>query len=280
MHEAEHPQQARPHSAPDNLHYALLFASERQRSAARAFDAFCREINLVARSVREPHVASAKLAWWQTEVDNAYAGHPSHPVMRTLLPHLHAHQIEERLLLAIIEGADVAASHDCYATWPDLERYCHLSGSTIAEAQARIFGQTARQSADYARKLGLALRLTDLIQGTGRDAREGRIHMPVDEMQRFGVDMEEILDGVWSDRFAALMAFQAERAHRFFAEAFELLPEADRGTQKPGLTLASIQLRLLRALAAARFAVLDRQIDLLPLRKFWLAWKMQALGRL
>ena len=76
------------------------------------------------------------------------------------------------------------------------------------------------------------------------------------------------------------MRFQAERAHRLYDEALALLPAADRRTQKPGLMMASIYRTLLREIEADDFRVLHQRISLPPLRKLWLAWKMQALGRM
>ena len=83
-----------------------------------------------------------------------------------------------------------------------------------------------------------------------------------------------------SERFQALMAFQAQRAHALYDEAFALLPQADHRSQKPGLMMASIYRSLLREIEAQRFPVLERRVRLTPLHKLWLAWKVQALGRL
>ena len=58
-----------------------------------------------------------------------------------------------------------------------------------------------------------------------------------------------------------------------------LLPDADRRAQKPGLMMASIYRTLLDEVQAENFQVLHQRISLTPLRKLWLAWKMQALGR-
>ena len=76
------------------------------------------------------------------------------------------------------------------------------------------------------------------------------------------------------------MRFQAERAHRLYDEALALLPAADRRAQKPGLMMASIYRTLLREIEDENFQVLHQRISLTPLRKFWLAWKVQALGRM
>jgi phytoene synthase len=75
------------------------------------------------------------------------------------------------------------------------------------------------------------------------------------------------------------MKAQAERAHALYDQAFALLPAADRRSQKPGLMMASIYRTLLREIERTDFQVLHQRISLTPLRKFWLAWKVQALGR-
>jgi phytoene synthase len=102
----------------------------------------------------------------------------------------------------------------------------------------------------------------------------------VSELQQFDVKASEILERRYSDRFVALMTFQAERARRYYAEALALLPEEDRRAQKPGLMMASIYRTLLTEIERDGFQVLNQRVSLTPLRKFWLAWKVQALGRL
>jgi phytoene synthase len=76
------------------------------------------------------------------------------------------------------------------------------------------------------------------------------------------------------------MQFQCERALRTYDEALALLPAADRRSQKPGLMMASIYRTLLQEVAAEPMLVLTQRVKLTPLRKLWLAWKVQALGRL
>ncbi|MEO7938432.1 MAG: squalene/phytoene synthase family protein, partial [Burkholderiaceae bacterium] len=93
------------------------------------------------------------------------------------------------------------------------------------------------------------------------------------------VKAHEILKRQYSERFTALMKFQTDRALTLYDEALALLPEADRRTQKPGLMMASIYRSLLREIERDNFAVLHQRVSLTPLRKLWLAWRVQALGR-
>ena len=262
-----------------SFYYAFLFLPAPRRAAITAFYAFCREVDDVVDEVHDPSVAAAKLAWWQGEVAQAFAGQPSHPVMQALMPHASAYGIEQRHLLAIIEGCRMDLEQTRYLDFAGLARYCHLVAGVVGEVAARIFGQTQDATTAYAHKLGLAFQLTNIIRDVGEDAMRGRIYLPVNELQQFDVKAHEITKRQYSERFTALMRFQAERAHRCYDEALALLPAADRRAQKPGLMMASIYRTLLREIERDNFQVLNQRTSLTPLRKFWLAWKMQALGR-
>lgn len=263
-----------------SFYYAFLFLPPARRSAITAFYAFCREVDDVVDEVSDATVAAQKLAWWRGEVTRAFAGQPDHPVTRALVPHAPVYGIEAAHLLAVIEGCEMDLAQNRYLDFAGLRRYCHLVAGIVGEVSARIFGQTDARTTAYAHKLGLALQLTNIIRDIGEDAARGRIYLPVDELQRFDVKARDLLDRQYSDRFLALMQFQAARAHALYDEALALLPAADRRAQKPGLMMASIYRTLLREIEDSQFQVLHQRISLTPLRKFWLAWKMQALGRM
>ena len=263
-----------------SFYYAFLFLPKPRRAAITAFYAFCREVDDVVDDMVDPSVAATKLGWWQTEVANAFAGRPSHPVMQALMPLVADYAIEQRHLLAVIEGCQMDLAQTRYLDYPGLERYCHLVAGVVGEVAANIFGQTQTQTTAYAHKLGQALQLTNILRDVGEDALRGRIYLPVNELQRFDVKAHEILKRTYSDRFTALMKFQAQRAQGLYDEALALLPDADRRAQKPGLMMASIYRALLTEIERDNFSVLHQRVSLTPLRKFWLAWKVQALGRL
>ena len=267
-----------------SFYYAFLFLPKPRRAAITAFYAFCREVDDVVDAMVDPSVARTKLAWWQAEVVRAFEGSPSHPVMHALMPLAADYGIESGHLLAVIEGCQMDLEQTRYLDFPNLQRYCHLVAGVVGEVAAGIFGRTQHETTAYAHRLGLAFQLTNIIRDVGEDALRGRIYLPVNELQQFDVRAHEILkrrdDPEFMVRFARLMQFQAERAHRCYDEALALLPAADRRSQKPGLMMASIYRTLLREIERDNFQVLRQRVRLTPLRKFWLAWRVQALGRI
>ncbi len=228
-------------------------------------------------------MAAAKLAWWRREVDEAYAGRPTHPVTRALMPLAGSFGIEAAHLTAVIDGCQIDLEQTRFLDFAGLQRYCHLVAGIVGEVAANIFGRTQADTLRYAHRLGLAMQLTNIIRDVGDDARRGRIYLPVAELQQFDVKAQEILkrDSPWgySDRFERLMRFQAERAHRLYDEAMALLPEADRAAQKPGLMMANICRTLLREIEAQGFQVLHQRTSLTPLKKLWIAARTHVRGR-
>lgn len=263
-----------------SFYYAFLFLPADRRAAITAFYAFCREVDDVVDEVHEPAVAAQKLAWWKQEIAQAFAGKPTHPVMQALMLHAPAFHIEERHLQAVVDGCQMDLDQTRYLDYPGLQRYCHLVAGVVGEVAAHIFGQTNEATTAYAHKMGQAFQLTNIIRDVGEDAMRGRIYLPISDLQQFDVKAHEITKREYSDRFTALMRFQAQRAHQLYEEALALLPTEDRRAQKPGLMMASIYRTLLREIESENFQVLHQRISLTPLRKLWLAWKMQALGRM
>lgn len=266
-----------------SFYYAFLFLPPPKRAAITAFYAFCRAVDDVVDEVSEVSVAQAKLAWWRNEVHAAWAGQASHPVTQALMVHAASYQITTQHLLAVLDGCQMDLTQNRYLDEAGLVRYCHLVAGVVGEVAAQIFGATQAATLQYAHRLGLAMQLTNIIRDVGEDARRGRIYLPIDELQQFEVKAHEILkrQAPWgySDRFTALMRFQAQRAHRIYDEAFALLPQADRCAQKPGLMMAQIYRTLLSEIEAANFQVLHQRISLTPVRKLWIALKTHWFDR-
>jgi phytoene synthase len=266
-----------------SFYYAFLFLPAPRRAAITAFYAFCREVDDVVDEVSDPAVAATKLQWWRKEVAQAFAGQPSHPVTQALMPLAAEFEIRAEHLNAVIEGCQTDLDQTRFLDYPALQRYCHLVAGVVGEVAAGIFGRSEAATTQYAHKLGLAMQLTNIIRDVGDDARRGRIYLPVAELQRFDVKAHELLkrEAPWgySERFTALMKFQAERAHAAYDAALKLLPEADRVAQKPGLMMANIYRTLLREIEAQNFQVLHQRTSLTPLRKLWIATRTHLRGR-
>ena len=274
--------QQRAAASGSSFYYAFLFLPQRRRLAITAFYAFCREVDDVVDNANDLSVAGAKLAWWQQEVARAFEGAASHPVTRALMPLVREFGIERSHLEAVIRGCRVDLEQNRFLDFPRLADYCHLVAGVVGEVACNIFGRQSERTVRYAHRLGLAMQLTNIVRDVGEDARRGRIYLPISELQQFGVKAHELLvrQHPWgySERFSALMTFQAVRAHRLFDEALSLLPDEDRARQRPGLMMANIYRTLLREIEAGGFQVLHQRTSLTPLRKLWIATRTHLRG--
>jgi len=256
-----------------SFYYSFLFLPPEQRRAITALYAFCREVDDVVDEVSDPGVAREKLLWWRAEVERMIEGAPQHPVGQALAPALARYALPRDGLEQILAGMAMDLDYNRYPDFATLEVYCHRVAGVVGQLSARIFGYTCPSTLDYARQLGIALQLTNIIRDVGEDARRNRIYIPLDELQRFGLQTDDIVLLKEDERFLRLMQFQIARAKARYDEAIRLLPAADRRNQRAGLIMGQIYRTLLQEIEATNGRVLHQRIGLTPVRKLWTAWR-------
>ena len=261
-----------------SFYYSFLFLPTERRRAITALYAFCREVDDTVDECTDVGLARTKLHWWRSEIGAMLAGTPTHPVTLALQPHMATYQLDGQHLLAIIDGMEMDLDQTRYLDYIGLQKYCWHVAGVVGILSASIFGYTDKQTLLYAEKLGLAFQLTNIIRDVGEDARIGRIYLPVNELQQFGVTAADLLNARHNDQFENLMRFQVRRAQSAYDEAFALLPAADRRSQRPGLMMSAIYRALLSEIEHDGFHVLNQRISLTPIRKLWLAWRTYIRG--
>jgi len=256
-----------------SFYYSFRLLPDAKRRAITALYAYCREVDDVVDEVHEPSVAQAKLAWWRLEVARIYDGTPQHPVGKALAPVVRAFGLERAHLETVIDGMAMDLAQSRYADFSELERYCDRVAGVVGLMSAEIFGYEDPSTAGFARDLGVAFQLVNIVRDVGDDARRGRIYLPQDEIARFGVSPSSILRRQPEPGFPALMAFQGERARLWLDRAMAKLSPRDRRSQRASLAMAAIYRTLLDEIARDGYRVLERRVALTPIRKLWLAWR-------
>ncbi|CAG0986765.1 15-cis-phytoene synthase [Burkholderiales bacterium] len=256
-----------------SFYYSFRLLPAERRRAITALYAYCREVDDVVDETHDPAVARAKLAWWRIEIAAVYDGAPQHPVGKALAPVVRAYRLPREHFDAVIDGMAMDLEQRRYADFAELERYCHRVAGVVGLMSAEIFGYEERSTAGFARDLGIAFQLTNIIRDVGEDARRGRVYLPQDELARFGVQASSILRARAEPGFAALMAFEVARAREWYDRAMRQLAPRDRRAQRASLAMAAIYRTLLDEIERDGFRVLDRRIALTPLRKLWIAWR-------
>jgi 15-cis-phytoene synthase len=253
-----------------SFYYSFLFLPAQKRRAIVALYAFCREVDDVVDNCSDAAIAGRKLAWWREEIDACFAGRPSHPVTQALQPALQQYNLPVEYFHEIIDGMEMDLYKRRYASFSELALYCHRVAGVVGLMSAEIFGYRRRETLKYAETLGTAMQLTNIIRDVREDASRGRVYLPLDELREQGIDADSIVEA--GERLAALLAAQARRARDYYERALSCLPEEDRYAQRSGLIMAAVYRTLLDEIEADGFHVLQRRLQLTPLRKLWIAW--------
>jgi phytoene synthase len=256
-----------------SFYYSFMFLPTAQRKAITALYAFCREVDDVVDECHDIELARSKLNWWRAEIFGTFDGKPNHPVCQALTTPIKNFNLPKEYFLEIIDGMAMDLQQTRYADFTELSLYCYRVASVVGLLAAEIFGYENRATRDYAHNLGMAFQLTNILRDVKEDAERGRIYLPLDELERFNVSEQDMLQHRNSENIKKLLDFQAQRAKDYYDKAFSLLPESDRYAQRTGIIMASIYQAVLREIEKDSSQVLKQRISLSPLRKLWIAWR-------
>ena len=224
---------------------AFIFLSKEKREALTALYAFCREVDDIADECLDHEIASSKLNWWRDEIDRLFKDDPQHPVSKALHPFIERFNLSKNYFIEIIDGMEMDVKFNRYESFEQLELYCYRVASCVGILSAHIFGYKNKNTLTFAKNLGIALQLTNIIRDLGEDARRGRIYIPLDELKKLGVSEEEIISLKNSGKIKNLVKNQVDRAIKFYSLAIETLPAEDKKSQKIGLIMGNIYYVLL-----------------------------------
>jgi phytoene synthase len=258
-----------------NFYYSFLFLPPEQKNAITSIYAFCREVDDIVDECSDPSIAEQKLIWWGTEIDRVFNGIPQHPIGTALATAVRQYGLQRVWFDEILQGMAMDLRYHGYETFADLKLYCHCVASTVGMLAATVFGYTNANTLEYAKQLGMAFQLVNIIRDIGEDARRGRIYIPEEYLAEFNIQPTDILKLQIPDNanFHALMSKMTKLARQYYHDAMQSLPAEDRATQLSGLIMANIYFRILDEIENSNFAVLNQKITITPLRKLWIAWR-------
>lgn len=259
--------------AGSSAYYALRQAPLARQPLLTALFALRRELEETVKDTTDPTVGRTKLAWWQKETAALAAGQPSHPVSRALAAHWDDIEAQAPMLRTLVAGFEMDLDQARYLDFANLRRYIERVGGTFASAVASVTARERERTQEWAPALGNALMLAQFVQELGNDARHGRIYLPIDELQRYGVTAAELINRKYTPAFTELMRFQTDRARESLHAALAGVPASERATQRTLKAQAAMALALLEEIERDQFRVLHQRIALTPIRKLWIAWR-------
>ena len=267
-----------------NFYYAFLALPRERREALYAVYAFCRTVDDIADLGGEAGLQAQRraLADWRADVGRCYEAGvaPQHPIARRLAAAVRSYPIPRSALEAIIEGVEWDLDGRTYRTLEELVPYCERVASAVGLCCIEIFGYTDPGTRQYAINLGIALQLTNILRDVGADMRIGRVYLPADDLEAFGVTVDDLRQGRMTDGFVKLMAHEADRAKAFYQKAWAAFPSADARSLVAAEIMGRIYRALLGEIEARGFAVFGERITVPARRKVAIALRCWAAARL
>lgn len=251
-----------------SFYYSFLVLPAPKRKAITAVFDFCRAVDDSVDLETDPARAEAAAGRWREEVRRVFNGAaPATPQGRAMQPFVEACRLPREQFEALVEGVAMDASPRRYQTFAELEPYCHRVASSVGLICAEIFGYTDQATLDYARDLGVALQLTNILRDVGVDLKRNRFYLPSEDLARFGCseadvrrEVEQAGRGLRSAPVRAALEHHAARARVYFSRAERLLPADDARHLLPAEIMRAIYWELLRRIEAAGLDVFSRVI--------------------
>ena len=249
-----------------------------QRRALHAIYAFCRLADDIADDPSVRGDRSALLSLWREELASAYRGKARHPVGIALGDAVHRFRLPESCFRDLLDGIEFDLRGTPIETFAELEHYCYCVASTVGILVCGVRGLHGDAVRAYARELGIAVQLTNVLRDVGEDASEGRIYLAREDLRRFGVDPESLRAREPSEPLHHLLACYAERASERYARAQQLLPAESRRVLRPAQAMGAIYRDLLATLQQRDFPCLGPALRLSKARRVAVAARVWLGG--
>jgi squalene synthase HpnC/squalene synthase HpnD len=270
-----------------NFYFAFFGLPREKRNALYALYAFMRLVDNVSDEPGDLDSKRRGLARWRAALDDAVAGRTqSQPILPALAETIARFEIPTRYFHDLVLGAEMDLTVASYATFDRLSEYCYRVAGTVGLTCLHVFGSRDPKAPDLAERLGLAFQLTNIIRDVPADFQMGRVYIPQEDLDRFGV-READLRGPLNPHIRELLEFQADRAWRFYEEGAALIREVDSDSRATLWALIRTYSSLLARIEERGFAVFSSRVSLSRAEKveFLLTagmsgwWKKDALAK-
>jgi phytoene synthase len=213
-----------------NFYYGFILLPPERRAGIYAAYAFSRRADDSVDGDEPLPERLAAVAARRAELEACYAGEPppGDAVLVALADAVRRFGIPREHLDALLDGVEMDLTVSRYPDFPALKGYCDRVAGAVGLVSLHVFGFSDPRAPEHAADLGVALQLVNIMRDVAEDAERDRIYLPADEMAAHGVDERDLLDGVATPAFRALMRDQGERARDYFARGERLLPLLDR----------------------------------------------------
>ncbi len=253
-----------------------LFAPADRREALFALHAFNLEIARTREVVSDAMLGQIRLQWWRDSIAALYTGNaPGHYVLDPLGEAVRRFDLPVEAFETMIEARETDLDREPPQDISGLEAYADSTAVPLIQLALRILGGDTNQAArTAAREVGLAYALTGLLRAIVFHARDKRLYVPEETVQRTGLSRRDLFELRPSAELDQAVYEIAERARGYLKQARKRrqdLPKAAVPALLPARVAASHLDRLARANHNVFSPQVQRSSNLLPLALSWAA---------
>ena len=254
-----------------NFYYGIRLLPADKRAVLCAVYALARRIDDIGDGDLPAEEKSRRLAAVRESVAALGRGYDGNdPVLTALADAARRYPIPLDAFAELVDGVEMDVDMDTVgrrnATFDDLVRYCRCVAGSVGRLCLGVFGSRPDpNAAHYADDLGIGLQQTNVLRDIREDLMNGRVYLPQDELDRFGVDLRLEPDGTLADDDGALSAYiqhACARAGTWYDSGLRLVPLLDRRSAACCLAMSGIYRRLTQRIAGDPSLVLDRRLGL------------------
>ena len=264
-----------------SFYYSFSLLPKHKREAIHAVYAFCRYTDDIVDEGSDDTKKVILLRKWRMELGRTLRGKSSFPLLNQLASTARRFNIPVDHFYELIRGVEMDLSKKRYQNFDELKTYCYLVASSVGLMCRQIFGYKNESTREYAINLGIALQLTNILRDVKDDAARGRIYLPLEDMQRFGVTEEDVLSSNYTQSFVNLMRYECNRARHYYDLARTALKDEDKHYFFAARIMWSIYAHTLRRIEHSQYNVFQQRIAISkPLKiliafRYWLSHQLQ-----
>ncbi len=248
--------------------YAFKFLPDAKREAMNIVYAFCRRTDdIVDEGTDTAEVKEQTLTTWRIELESALRNESHYQLLNKLAVTVKQYKIPVDLFFELIKGMEMDLVNQRFANFEELRLYCYRVASTVGLMCIEIFGYKHPSARLFAENLGVALQLTNIIRDVSKDAKKGRIYLPLDDMALFGYTEDDLFNSRYNENFIALMEFQAKRAKEYFDIATRQLNPEDKTSMFAARAMQHIYYRNLERIIQKKYDVFSNYIKVSKFEK-------------
>lgn len=255
-----------------SFYYAFNLLPEEKREAMNTVYAFCRKTDdIVDENFDSTDLKYEKLRKWRIEFEKSFSGHSDYVLLNKLGTTISKFNIPLDPFFELIKGMEMDLQKDRYKSFDDLQLYCYRVASTVGLICIEIFGYKHTSTKQFAVDLGIALQLTNILRDISKDAKNGRIYLPQDDLNKFNYSESDLFSLNYNTNFRELMIYETSRAKMYFDSATSHLNLEDKRTMFAARAMQHIYYKILEKIIDKNYDVYNNEIKVNKIEKVGIA---------